>query len=329
MAQQAHTPPPQRSPADLIVDRRKLKRRLNKWRGIAIAFLLLAFFTSLMVNKDMAAQLGVADQIARLEVSGVITDDQDRAKLLETMARTSSVKAVIVRFNSPGGTTTGGEALYNQLRRLAKDRPVVAIFGTMATSAAYMSGVAADHIVARANSITGSVGVIMQWAEVSQMMGKLGIEMNEMKSGALKAVPSPFEPLDPEGRALTQDMINESHQWFVNLVVERRNIEPGTIPGFMKGRIFSGRQALTYGLIDEVGGERQALSWLAKEKKIDPQLPIIDWKTDFQEQSGFFGSATAFLAKLMGIDFKPLVNGLAPQGLVSMSNRELISKWHR
>ena len=312
--------------ADCLVDRRQLKRRLNKWRGIALIMLLIAFFSSLLVNKDMAARLGVADQIARVEISGVITDDQERAKLLDKLARTPSVKAVVVRFNSPGGTTTGGEALYTQLRRLAKDRPVVAVFGTMATSAAYMSGVAADHIVARANSITGSVGVIMQWAEVSQMMGKLGIDMNEMKSGNLKAVPSPFEPLSEDGRQLTQEMIDESHKWFVDLVVKRRNITPEKIPGFMKGRIFSGRQALSYGLIDAVGGERQALEWLVVQKKISSDLPVIDWQVDFQGQPGLFGRAVSFVAEMLGLDFISVMGGQAHSGLMSIHSGQLISK---
>ena len=327
MSQKSPNSPDATTNADLLVDRRKLKRRLNKWRGIALVMVLVAFFSSLLVNKEMAAKLGVADQIARIEITGVITDDQKRAKLLETLARTPSVKAVVVRFNSPGGTTTGGEALYTQLRRLAKDRPVVAVFGTMATSAAYMSGVAADHIVARSNSITGSVGVIMQWAEVSQMMGKLGIDMNEMKSGTLKAVPSPFEPLDDEGRRLTQQMIDDSHQWFVDLVVQRRNIKPNEIPGFMKGRIFSGRQALNYGLVDAIGGERQALDWLTKKKKVSPHLPIIDWQIDFQGQSGLFARAVGFLAEQLGLDLMSLMRGQVHSGLMSISHGDLISKW--
>ncbi len=327
MSQKPSNSPDATTNADLLVDRRKLKRRLNKWRGIALIMVLIAFFSSLLVNKEMAAKLGVADQIARVEISGVITDDQARAKLLETLARTPSVKAVVVRFNSPGGTTTGGEALYSQLRRLAKDRPVVAVFGTMATSAAYMSGVAADHIVARSNSITGSVGVIMQWAEVSQMMGKLGIDMNEMKSGNLKAVPSPFEPLDEEGRRLTQQMIDDSHQWFVDLVVKRRNIKPDEIPGFMKGRIFSGRQALNYGLVDAIGGERQALDWLADKKKISPHLPVIDWQIEFQGQSSLFARAVGFLAEQLGLDFMSLMRGQVHTGLMSISQGGLISKW--
>lgn len=311
--------------ADLISDRRKLKRRLNKWRGAALLLLLIGFFGYVSLNDKLAANLGLSDQIARVEVSGVITDDQARLTLLKEIAKSPSVKAVLVRFNSPGGTTTGGEALYEQLRLIAKDRPVVAVFGTIATSAAYMSGVAADHIVARGNTITGSVGVIMQWAEVSAMMEKLGVEMNEMKSGNLKAVPSPFTPLDHEGRELTQSMIDESHKWFVDLVVERRNIQPDSIPGFIKGRVFSGRQALEYGLVDAVGGERQALDWLAGVKKIDRNLPIIDWNQRSETDGGLLGRARALIGGLLGVDLTPLVEQLTLTGLMSHAPLQLNS----
>lgn len=312
--------------SDFIVDRRKLKRKLLLWRGLTVGAGLLMLLGLLFLNDELAAKLGISNQIARVEISGVITEDDRRDAMLKKIAASSSVKAVLVKFNSPGGTTTGGEALYTQLRELSKKRPVVAVFGTIATSAAYMSGVAADHIVARSNSITGSVGVIMQWAEVSQMMGKLGIQMNEMKSGSLKAVPTPFAPLDEEGRTLTQEMIDESHQWFVSLVVARRKIEPQQIPGFTKGRIFSGRQALQFGLIDELGGEDQALNWLAKEKKIPKDLPIIDWKKPSDVPAGFAGRAGHYLAALFGIDLAPFVDRFSQNGLVSLHSPQMFSK---
>lgn len=315
--------------ADLIVDRRKLKRGLIKWRLLTVGFALLALLATTLFNSKFAAKLGIHDQIARVEISGIIVEDRARGTMLKQIAANPSVKAVLVKFNSPGGTTTGGEELYLQLRELAETRPVVAVFGTMATSAAYMAGVAADHVVARGNSITGSVGVIMQWAEVSGMMGKLGIEMNEMKSGSLKAVPTPFAPLSDEGRALTQAMIDESHKWFVDLVVDRRKINPEQIDGFMKGRIFSGRQALIDGLIDEIGGEDQALDWLYSKKNIAKHLPVMDWQEKKDVPSGIFSKASSFAAGMLGFELQPMVDSLAQRGLVSSHSMQLISKWRK
>lgn len=315
---------------EYILDRRKLKHRLNKWRFIAIAVALIAFASLLLVNTKFAATLGVADQIARFDVNGVITDDKARAEMLKQIAANSAVKAVVVRFNSPGGTTTGGEALFTDLRKIAAKRPVVAVFGTMATSAAYMSGVAAEHIVARGNTITGSVGVIMQWAEVTEMLDKIGVDMKEVKSGKLKAVPSPFEPLDEPARALTQEMIDESHKWFVDLVVSRRKIQPEQIPGFMEGRIYSGRQALEYGLIDAIGDEEQALKWLYDEKKISRELPVINWQEGNEASGGVFGRAMGYLAAFLGFDITAALERYKQTGLVSATETGgLISKWRQ
>lgn len=314
---------------EFIIDRRKLKKKLMTWRFIAVLVGVFGLFSVIALDHKFAAKLGLSDQIARIEVSGVILDDNARSLMLKQIAADKSVKALIVRFNSPGGTTTGGEALYTDLRKIAEDRPVVALFGTMATSAAYMSGVAAEHIIARGNSITGSVGVIMQWAEVSNMMDKLGVKMNEMKSGNLKAVPSPFQPLDEFGRTSTQNMISESHKWFVDLVVKRRNIKPTQIPGFMEGSIYSGRQALKYGLIDEIGSEDQALNWLTKAKKIPDYLPIIDWNVETRQSGGIFGRTSIYIAGLFGLDLKPFLQNMSQTGLISARHSGLlISKWN-
>ena len=140
----------------------------------------------------------------------MITEDRDQLKLLKKLGENKQVAGVILFINSPGGTTTGGEALFEAIRELAKAKPVVAQFGTVATSAAYIAGLATDHIVARGNTITGSVGVIFQWAEVSQLLDKLGVKMNEIKSGPLKANPSPFQPLDEAGKAVAEQMVAES-----------------------------------------------------------------------------------------------------------------------
>ena len=134
------------------------------------------------------------DQIARVSITGTIMEDREQLKMLQNIADADHVQALIVYVNSPGGTTTGGEALYDGLRRIAEKKPVVAQFGTVAASAGYIVGLATDHIVSRGNSITGSVGVIVQWPEVTELLEKLGVQMNTVKSGRLKAVTqSPYQ----------------------------------------------------------------------------------------------------------------------------------------
>jgi protease-4 len=183
---------------DTVLDRRRLRRRLTVWRSLAIAAAVLALF-AIGLSGDQWSSLG-SKQIARVSISGTITEDRDQLELLKKIADSDNAAALLVYVNSPGGTTTGGEALFAALREVAKKKPVVAQFGTVAASAGYIVGLAADHIVTRANTITGSVGVLIQWPEVSEALGKLGVKFNEIKSGDLKAVPSPFEPLNADGQ---------------------------------------------------------------------------------------------------------------------------------
>ena len=233
--------------ADALVDRRRLRRRLTFWRVLAFGFAAVAV-TAITLRATGALTGG--RQIARIEISGIITDNKDQIAMLRRLAKARNVQGVVVHINSPGGTTTGGEALFEALRDVAEKKPTVSVFGTMATSAAYIAGLATDHIVARGNTVTGSVGVIFQWADVSQLLDKLGIKMNEVKSGTLKAVPSMFAPLDEQGRRLTEEMVAESQRWFVGLVSDRRKIDPASVPGLTQGRIFSGRQAVESKLVD-------------------------------------------------------------------------------
>ena len=183
---------------EAILDRRRLRRHLSLWRVAAVIAGVLAF--GALIFKGVGGRAFSERQIARVNLEGIITENRDQLKLLREIARDKSVEAVLLFINSPGGTTTGGEALFEAIRSVTAKKPVVAQFGTVATSAAYIAGLATDRIVARGNTITGSVGVIFQWAEVTELLSKLGVKMNEIKSGPLKANPSPFQPVDEAGR---------------------------------------------------------------------------------------------------------------------------------
>ena len=169
-----------------ILDRRRLRRKLGLWRGLAIVAGVLALGALALVGSG-AQNLVKQDQIARIAIEGMITEDRKQIALLKSLANADHVKGVIVFVNSPGGTTTGGEAIYRNLRDISKKKPVVAQFGTVAASAAYIAGLGTDHIITRGNSITGSVGVIMQWPEFTGLLDKLGVKMNTVKSGSLKS----------------------------------------------------------------------------------------------------------------------------------------------
>jgi len=277
---------------ETVLDRRRLRRQISFWRVVAVLAVVLAVGAFLAVRDTSFLE---RRQIARVAIDGMINDDRDMQRLLRRIGEAKHVQGVILAINSPGGTTTGGEALFEGLRRLAEKKPVVAQFGTVAASAAYIAGLAADHIVARGNTITGSVGVIVQWPEVAGLLDKLGVKINEVKSGPLKATPSPFQPTDERGRALTQEMVADGQRWFLGLVASRRNLDPASVPGLTDGRIYSGREALRLKLVDEIGGEVEAVRWLGT-RGVSAGAKVVTWKSEREDD----WSVTHSLAAMAG-----------------------------
>jgi protease-4 len=258
--------------ADYLIDRRRLKRSLFVWRAVAIA----AIVAVVAVWADRLNGFYDGDYVARLSINGIIFDDPWRHEALAKLKKDTRAKALIVQIDSPGGTVVGGEVLHRQLRDIASDRPVVAVMGQVATSAGYMVAIGADRIYARDGTITGSIGVILQTTEVTGLLDKLGIKTEAIKSGPLKAAPSPFEPMTDEVRRATQRVVADIYALFVDLVAERRAIDRETVLALADGRVVTGRRALADRLVDAIGGETEAIEWLAKERAISPDLPVRD-----------------------------------------------------
>jgi len=313
---------------ETVLDRRRLRRRLSLWRGVAVLAGLFAFGLIAFASADRVG-LGERRQIARVSYDSFITDSRDQLKLLKRIADDKQVAAVILYINSPGGTTSGGEAQFEAIRELAKSKPVVAQMGTVAASAAYIVALATDHVVARGNTITGSVGVIFQWAEVSQLLDKIGVKMNEIKSGPLKANPSPFQPVDEAGRMLAQQMVAESQRWFVGLVATRRGIDTASVSGLEQGRVFSGREALASKLVDELGGEGEAVKYLEEKRNIPKGLKVVDFRPKRESNWGLLGLSVAALSRLIGLgaagDLGQLLAGDETLGRLRLDG--LVSVW--
>ncbi|WP_048645529.1 signal peptide peptidase SppA [Nitratireductor soli] len=262
--------------ADDLIDRRRLRRKLTFWRVVALAVVVLAIaFATRSLLGDSA---GIAsDHIAQVKITGTILEDDELLDRLDRIRKAPSVKGVIVTVDSPGGTTAGGEAIYEEIRRLAGEKPVVAQVGTLAASAGYMIASATDHIVARQSSIVGSIGVLFQFPDVTGLMEKLGIKLEEIKSSPLKAEPSPFNPTTDEERAMIRSVILDSYDWFVDLVTERRPLSRQEVLKLADGAVFTGRQAAEHKLVDELGGEREAKAWLVS-KGVGENLEVVEWK---------------------------------------------------
>lgn len=288
--------------ADQILDRRRLRRKLSFWRVAAFVLTGVALISLLAVSMP-GSQIGPRkSHIARVAIDGVIIENRDLQKLLERIEKSNSARALIVSIDSPGGTTAGSEALYEALRKVAAKKPVVAQIGTVAASGGYAAAIAAEHIVARRTSITGSIGVLFQWADVTELLSDIGVEVDTVKSGPLKAEPNPFEPTSEEARASIRALVLDSFEWFVGLVAERRNLDMATARRVSDGRIYTGGQALELGLIDAIGGEDAVRDYLASTHDIDRDLEIREWKSD-----GSFGGiglveTAAVIARFAGLD---------------------------
>ena len=287
--------------ADDLIDRRRLRRKLSFWRiaALGVAALVLIAAGAWMAGDDFAAVS--ADHIAKIRIEGAITEDEELLARLKRIRNSTSVKGVILSIDSPGGTTAGGEAIFDEIRLLAGEKPVVAQVGTLAASAGYMIASATDHIVARKTSIVGSIGVLVQFPDVTGLMEKFGIKLEEVKSSPLKAEPSPFNPTTESERAMIRAMILDSYDWFVRLVEERRPLTRSEVLALADGSVFTGRQALQKKLVDELGGESEAIKWLMA-RGVDGDLEVLEWKPRRTGAGFLFSEALATAAaRVLGL----------------------------
>lgn len=292
---------------DALLDRRRLKRRLRIWQAVTLVVVVVAALVYLQ-SEDALLR---GERIARVHIDGVIVRDEARSRALARLAEDENVRAVIVHIDSPGGSVVGGEDLYNGLRAISQAKPIAAVMGTVATSAAYMTAIATDRMFAREGSITGSIGVILQSANVSELLGKVGVEPVTIKSSELKGVPSPVEPLTPVGRAATEAVVLDLYEFFVGLVEDRRPIDVDAVRRLADGRVFSGRQAVENGLIDAIGDEASAIDWMVRERDLPAGLQVETVRTS--------PDAEGLLEQLAGLAGKSLFsNALTLDGLVSL-----------
>ena len=257
--------------ADLVIERRRLKRHLTLWRLIGV----VAIVSAMLVGFGRF-NLSSGEHIARIVIQGIIVDDQARDEALRKVSKNDKIKALIVNINSPGGSYVGGEALYEALRLVSKNKPVVALMGTTATSAGYMAALASDQIFARSSSLTGSIGVILQSVDVTKLLEKIGVNPIVIKSAPFKAQPNPLEKFSKAARKITEYVVADFYNMFVDVVTERRNLSRDKVKELADGRVFSGRQAKALGLIDAIGAEEEARKWFFDIHKIANSLPVKD-----------------------------------------------------
>ena len=318
---------------DHIVDRRRLRRKLTFWRVLTVLIAIAAVVGVAVVARRSDGSLAqpLTPQISRVTIQGIIRGDHERTEALDNLARSRNTRAVIVHIDSPGGTTTGSEELHQALRRVAAQKPTVVVVDGLAASGGYMAAMAADHIIAQNSSLVGSIGVLFQFPNVTDLLSKVGVKVEEIKSSPLKAAPNGLEPTTPEARAAIEALVVDSYAWFKGIVQDRRKLEGEALDRVADGRVFTGRQAIELKLADEIGREQEAIDWLAKTSNIDPKTPVRDWRLHprFSELS-FLHLGVAKMLDIVGLG--SLVRDLETSGALQAAEKlnldGLLALWH-
>lgn len=306
--------------SDAIVDRRRMRRKLTFWRVFAtVAAIAAVVVVAAVATPSARSTLTGTRSIARVNIEGLIRSNQDRVEALERLSK-SSVAAVIVHINSPGGTTSGSEQLYDALTRLKARKPMVVVVEGLAASGGYIAALASDHIIAQQSSLVGSIGVLFQYPNVSELLKIVGVKVEEVKSSPLKAAPNGFEPTSPEARAALDMLVKDSYAWFRGLVKERRKMDDAALQTVADGRVFTGHQAVGLKLIDQLGDEKTAVAWLVAEKKIAPDLPVRNFKlTPRFGDLTFLRTSASLLLEAIGLE--SMARRIEQAGIVQTMDR--------
>ena len=315
--------------ADAIVDRRRMRRKLTFWRVTALLVVLVAIAGAVFALVPGSRLMPPGAYIARVKIQGLIRGNQDRVEALTRLAR-SRARAVIVHIDSPGGTTAGSEQLYDALRELESKKPMVVVVDGLAASGAYIAALSAEHIVANETSLVGSIGVLFQYPNFTDVLKTIGIKVEEIKSSPLKAAPNGFEPTSPEARAAIEAIVLDSYAWFKGLVKDRRKLDDGELTRVADGRVFTGRQAVGLKLIDGIGNEKVALAWLEKAKNVPPNTPVRDYSLQprFSELSFLHVMAWTFDTVGLSAIAHRIEEWGAVQAVERLNLDGLLALWH-
>ena len=249
--------------------------------GAAVLVLFVVTVWLLLLVSDEGLPGGA--KVAVVEVEGIIGAGTDRGLDTDTLIRTlreyrddPAIRAVVLRIDSPGGVVGPTQEIFTAVRRLREaKKPVVASLGSVAASGGYYVAVAADRIYANPGTLTGSIGVVMQLANVEGLLKKVGVEYVVIKAGAYKDVGNFARAMTPEERRILQAMLDDVYDQFISAVAAGRGLDPKQVRGFAEGRIYSGRQAQGLKMVDDLGGLEDAIEAAAKIAGLPPKPRVI------------------------------------------------------
>ncbi|HEX7879029.1 MAG TPA: signal peptide peptidase SppA [Candidatus Eisenbacteria bacterium] len=215
-------------------------------------------------------------KVAVVGLTGTIVSSDRLVKTLAEMGEDDAIEAVVLRIDSPGGGIAPSQEIHDALIRLRARKPVIASMANTAASGGYYVAVACDSIMANPGSLTGSIGVIFSWMTAEELMRKVGVRMEVVKSGPNKDMGSfAREPTDEE-RRLLEGVVNDAYQQFIDAVTAGRALSRDEVLALADGRVFTGRQALELGLVDRLGGQREAVEWAARMAGIEGEPVVVD-----------------------------------------------------
>lgn len=249
--------------------------------GLLILFVfgtaLYLFFYKAGLNSGQKRSFSLRDKIGVVRVEGVIADSRDITEQLDEFGEDNSIAAVVLRIDSPGGGVAASQEIYDAIIELKKKKKVVASMGSIAASGGLLVACAADKIVANPGTITGSISAIMHFANLEELLKKVGVKSSVIKSGEYKDIGSPFREMTPEEKVIVQDLVDDIYNQFVEVIIRERKMPPEKVKEIADGRVFSGRKAKELGLVDSLGDMSSAVKLAGKlagkEGKFDLVYP--------------------------------------------------------
>lgn len=271
----------------------KKRSFLRGFIALIILFIGITFFDSIFNKQD--------NYIAKVSIENIIYTDDDFLILLDDLKNDKNVKAVLVDLNSPGGTIVGSQTIYNKLKSLGENVPIAVSMKEVAASGGYLISLAADRIFCYKGTITGSVGVILQTVNLNNLLEKIGLEPLIVKSGSMKSVPNPFEKVDEEEKKKIISLVDNMAKQFLNLVIQSRNLSKKEIDLISDGSVFTGAQAKEISLVDEIGDEQDAITWLKKKADLDEKTKVLEIKKPESFLNDINLNTSNILKKMSGI----------------------------
>jgi protease-4 len=301
---------------EMLLEKMRQRRIIMIWRSIAIAvgvFIVL----NLLSGDDISTK----SHIVRYNIDGIISSEIGYEHHLKEIQEDENVEAVILRINSPGGEAAASELLYRSIKRLAEVKPVVAVMGNYAASGGYITAIAADRIFTMETTITASIGMVMFSSEITKLADKVGISFTTVRSGDLKSQPSGYEEMNPKTLEYLEGIVKSGKDWFLELVLENRDISDKHLQMISDGRVLLGKTAVDYGLADSIGDELDALNWLVTERGIDDNLEVLTWMSEKTLEDFFAENLRGALSSTMG----KVLHSILPASGSAHSSSEFLS----